>query len=188
MRPTFVFVDAGNWQNTIIDFTVESGPPFFPTRGYGIGQRREGSYKRTTGSKVIWTKEGYSFIEFEDGRSYLEVKVDYWKSWVHARLHTPTDQPGAMTLYESNDHLSFAKHLTAEKQVEEFVPREGTVTRWEAVSRINHYFDSTVLACVAGYEAGVRLIAASPAEEPLDALGPDVLEERPAWLLKPWNK
>lgn len=173
IKPTFVFVDAGNWQDTIINFAVESGPPFFPTKGYGIGQRREGKYKRDTGSTVIWSKEGYNLVKLPDGRHYIEIKADHWKSWVHARWRTPLDKPGAMTLFESNDHLSFAKHQTAEKEVEEFVPREGMVRRFEAVSRQNHYLDALMLACVAGHEAGVRLIdavaaaliAAPPARE-----------------------
>jgi hypothetical protein len=72
-------------------------------------------------------------------------------------------------LFDSTDHLSFAKHLTAEKQVEEFVPREGTVVRWEAVSRNNHWFDASTMACVAGHAAGVRLAQNIPAAAPAKA-------------------
>lgn len=182
MKPTFVFVDAGNWQNTVINFTLESGAPFFPTKGYGIGQRREGQYKRPTGSTVIWSGENYALVKLEDGRHFAEVKVDYWKSWVHARLHTPVDQPGALTLFESNDHLSFAKHLTAEKQIEEFVPREGPVTRWEAVSRVNHWFDATVLACVSAHKAGMRLIDQPKSTQPQAKPTEEPRREKFSWL------
>jgi hypothetical protein len=98
-----------------------------------------GEYKRETGSKVVGDGEHYNLVQRPDGRQFLEVATDKWKSWLHARLKTPIDQPGAMTLFdpgiETGEHLSFAKHLTSEKQVEEFEPGQGTVTKWEAVSR-----------------------------------------------------
>jgi hypothetical protein len=106
-------------------------------------------------------------------------------------LHTPLNKPGAMTLFDGNNHLSFAKHLTAERQVEEFSPGEGTVIRWEAVSRNNHYLDATCLACVAGHEAGMRLIevalpavvATSPAPTPTPHDRPEFMPERPdRWM------
>lgn len=184
LRPTFAFVDAGNWQDTILQFVAESGPPFFGTKGYGTGQRREGSYRRDTGSTVVWTKDGYGLVRLQDGREYVEVSADRWKTWLHARVRTPLGQDGALTLFhgtDPNEHVSYAKHLTAERQVEQFDPKRGTVTTWQAVSRNNHWLDATVLACVAGHEAGVRLIepAAPPAAAPVTAVRePD--RERPA--------
>lgn len=166
IAPTFSFLDAGNWQDTILGFCIEQGPPFFAAKGYGIGQRREGNYRRQTGSKVMWSKDGYALVQLADGREYIEIKVDQWKSWLHMRLKIPLDQPGAMTLFESNEHLTYAKHLTAEKQVEEFIPREGSVVKWVALTRSNHYLDATMLACVAGYEAGMRSIEALPPPPP----------------------
>jgi len=44
------------------------------------------------------------------------------------------------------EHLSIAKHFTAEKKVEEFVAGRGVVTRWVAVSRNNHWLDAVELA------------------------------------------
>lgn len=164
--PTFVFVDAGWNQETIIRFAAESGPGYFATKGFGIGQRRDGRSKRDTGAKVIGVGDRYNLIQLADGSQYIEVDADAWKTWLHARIHTPLDQMGALTLFDGFDHLSFTKHLTAEKQVEEFVPKEGLVVRWEVVSRINHYLDSTTLACVGGHASGQRLIeqlAAPPA-------------------------
>jgi hypothetical protein len=184
LRPTFAFVDAGNWRDTIHRFTSESGPPYFPSYGYGIGQRNEGQFKRDTGSKVVWAKDGYSLIQMPDRRQYVEIKVDRWKSWLHARVQTPVDKPGALTLFESNDHLSYAKHLTAEKQVEHFDTKEGMVRRWQAVSRNNHYLDATTLACVAGHEAGVRLIESQPKLAPpqtTESAGGSPLSYRGKW-------
>lgn len=183
LRPTFVFIDAGEWQDTVIAFCEEAGPPFFPTKGYGIGQRREGTYKRSTGSTVVWSKEGYSLIRMPDEtRHYIEIKVDQWKTWLHCRLTAAVDQAGGLTLFESNDHLAFCKHLTAEKQVEEFDPQIGTVVKWIALSRNNHWLDATMLACVAGHEAGVRLLLPPPVPAAPPAAARPGETQRPDWM------
>ena len=62
----------------------------------------------------------------------------------------------------STEHLTYAKHMTAEHQVEDWSPEDGTVIRWKALNRKNHYLDSTMLACVAGHGAGVRLEQPAP--------------------------
>ena len=89
-----------------------------------------------------------------------EVNADHWKSWVHQRLETPLGQPGAMTLFQAppHEHLSLAKHLTAERKVEEFMPGRGVVTRWERIRKNNHWFDALYNACAAGHASGVRLL------------------------------
>jgi len=51
---------------------------------------------------------------------------------------------GALTLYAASpqEHLAFAKHLTAEVQAEEFVAGRGRVTKWERKQRNNHWLDA----------------------------------------------
>lgn len=160
-RADLVYVDAGNWRDTVLKFCDESG--YFPTVGIGHGQRTDNAWKRPGGTRVIDEHDGYTEVRIPAGDTIIEVKVNQWKSWLHARLRTPlkTDggviSPGALTLFDSREHLSFAKHMTAERQIEKFSPREGTVTVWEKVSANNHWFDSTVLACVAGNAVGARL-------------------------------
>ena len=63
-----------------------------------------------------------------------------------------------------NDHLSFAKHLTSEKQVEEFVAGKGTVVKWLKEHKNNHWFDASYMNCVAAQLLGVRL-GGEPADE-----------------------
>jgi hypothetical protein len=48
-------------------------------------------------------------------------------------LSTAPDKPGAITLFRArpDEHLSPAKHLTAEGKTEEFAAGKGTVVRWE---------------------------------------------------------
>jgi hypothetical protein len=60
-----------------------------------------------------------------------EIDAHHWKTWVHLRLSTPKQHPGAMTIYQAppQEHLSLAKHLTAEVQTEEFVAGKGVVVR-----------------------------------------------------------
>ena len=73
-----------------------------------------------------------------------------------------------MTLFQAlpQDHLSLAKHLTAEAKVEEFVPGKGTVMRWERLPRQNHWFDVLYNACAAGHGVGVRLVEEVKAPPP----------------------
>jgi hypothetical protein len=65
-----------------------------------------------------------------------------------------------MSLFRAvaNEHLSLAKHLTAESKIEEFVAGRGVVTKWERVRRQNHWFDALYNACAAGHLCGVRLL------------------------------
>src|SRR5690349_3906368 len=92
------------------------------------------------------------------------MDADQWKTWVHQRLSTPMDKPGAMTLYQAapQEHLALAKHLTAERKTEEFVTGKGVVTKWERLRKQNHWFDALYNACVAGHLAGVRLVEEVP--------------------------
>ena len=190
VTPTLVFVDAGYQQAVVHQFCAESGPQFFAVKGYGVLQRRSGSNARVTGSKTVHHGDKYTVARLPGGELLAEVNVDVWKSWLHARLRTPLGQPGALTLFDPHvsaavddgrpaasttvkpsaanvEHLSYAKHLMAEKQVEDWDPKDGAVVRWEAVSRKNHYLDATMLACVAGHAAGVRLL--DPAAPPQPA-------------------
>jgi hypothetical protein len=79
------------------------------------------------------------------------------------------------------EHLGFAKHLTAEKRVEEFVAGRGLVSRWEAVNRNNHYLDALALACVAGHGIGQQVLSAAAAL-PTAAPQPPRRPERPDWM------
>lgn len=173
ISPTLRFVDAG-WQDEIVSrFCEESGQGWFPTKGVGATRYEnvKGGEKKQTGSRIIQVGEGYHVAQLPGWRVPLvEVQSDHWKTWVHLRLQTPVGQDGGLTLFQGGiDHLTFAKHLTAEKKVEEFIAGKGLVSRWEAINRNNHYLDSTCLACVAGHAAGARLvgdIVAAPTPAP----------------------
>lgn len=179
---TFSFVDEGNWTSTVRESCIELGiPGVYSVKGFGVLQRRTGQAKRDTGTKVLQVGENYNLLQSARGEQFIEVNVDKWKSFLHSRVTTPLGKPGAFTFYDPSvspfstpdrrsvvmpgnpaEHLSFAKHLCAEKQVMDFDAREGTVIRWEAISRNNHDLDASMLASVAGHAAGVRLLQAPP--------------------------
>jgi hypothetical protein len=111
---------------------------------------------------VFYIGEGFYINLLASPHQFLaEVDANHWKTWVQQRLVTPTDQPGAMTLCAAlpSDHLSFAKHLTAETTAEEYVAGKGVVTKWERVRKNNHWFDALYNACAAGHLAAVRLVS-----------------------------
>jgi phage terminase large subunit GpA-like protein len=155
MRPETVLVDAGNWESTIVAFCKESstGIPYWPCKGFGIQQ---------IGRRVRMHDPGYERSPQPGGYDLLDINADFWKSYVHARLQTPIAQPGGLSLFHGTviEHLSFAKHLTAEKRVEEFIGGKGLVSRWEKINRNNHFLDALALGCVGGHGVGERIVAA----------------------------
>ncbi len=154
MRPRLVLIDAGDWPDVVIQFCAESGPGFLPAKGFGTGQLGR---VPSTMRKAMYDP-GYEAVPQPPPRGgvLVEINADRWKSRLHDALQIPLGRPGALALFAApgNEHASFARHLTAEKRVEEFIAGKGLVTRWQAVSRQNHWLDSTCLAFVA--EHGTR--------------------------------
>ena len=165
--PDQVWVDCGYMTDTVYAFSRESVVDrvvrFRPCKGLGESQDKPQKYNRpkTTGVVVKFVGEGYhlSFLK-KEGLNLVEVNADHWKTWIHQRLSVPLEAEGALTLYQANqnDHLSFAKHLTAEKQVEEFIAGKGTVIKWERIHKNNHWLDALYNAAAAGHFCGVRLL------------------------------
>lgn len=171
-------------QAVVYAFCGESKPArrFLPSRGYGATQHRDKRYARPTktGSMVRYIGEEYHIAQLRSPRLLLvHVNADYWKSWVHERLSTPMDAMGAMTLFAApaKEHTKLAKHLTAEKQVEEFVPGKGMVRVWKQIRRNNHWLDALSLAAAAGHSCGVRLVP-SATQATAEAGGHEQQEDR----------
>lgn len=161
--PNAVWVDAGYMTDVVYTFIRESRAPYMASDGLGQGQEYRTSYSRpkTTGAIVKLVGEGYHFAALPNkGVTLAEVHADHWKTYTHERLTTPLDEPGAMTLFQASpsEHLSFAKHLTAERQVEEFVAGKGNIVKWVRDKKNNHWFDALYNACAAGHYCGVRLV------------------------------
>lgn len=195
--PELCFVDSGYMAPVVYSFCRESGERFRPAVGRGASQQQRQYYNRPTqtGSVVKYIGEGChgNWLAAEQ-LLLLEVDADHWKSWVHQRLLTPMGKPGALTLFQSlnpKEHLSLAKHLTAETKTEEFVVGKGVVTRWERLKRQNHWFDALYNACCAAHGCGVRLVEEE--REPVDPQPRPARPEQPARygdigrLPSPWD-
>jgi hypothetical protein len=134
-----------------------------PAVGRGAAQHYVQWYNRPTKTRTTVKSIGEEFHcnWLRDQKLRLAiVNADYWTSWVHQRLSTPLETAGAMTLYHASaeEHLSLAKHLTAEQKVTQFVAGKGVVDKWEQLRKNNHWFDTLYNACAAGHHSGVRLV------------------------------
>ena len=169
--PDQVWIDSGYQTDVIYGFCreVREGgyDRFRPTKGFGETQQLTPRYGRpkTTGKLVRFIGQDFHIV-VESGVYLVHVNADAWKSWLHERLSVPIDQAGALTIYEGppQQHLTWAKHMVAEKQVEEFVAGRGSVTTWQTVGKHNHYFDAGYNACAASWMCGARLIGERKAE------------------------
>ena len=169
--PDRVFSDSGYQSTEVYRFVRDFGAGrYWAVDGLGTAQDfGSGSYHAPTqiSDSVLLIGENYHIAKLATG---MVVKIDAneWKTWAHKRLTTPIAQPGAMTLFqgEGNTHGEFAKHLTAEQQVEEFIPLKGPKTIWKKKQKKNHWFDGLYYACVAGHLAGARLFAPKAIETP----------------------
>jgi phage terminase large subunit GpA-like protein len=170
--PLQVWIDAGYMTDVVYTFCREQPDQRFrPTIGRGAQQQRKQWYNRPTqtGSVVKHIGEGFHMNWLPTERLYLvEVDSDHWKTWVHQRLGTPVGQPGSLTFYSAppQEHLTLAKHLTAERKVEEFIAGRGVVIKWERMRRQNHWFDALYNASAAGHFCGVRLVGQPPQAAP----------------------
>ncbi len=175
--PELVLIDSGYQAPTVYGFVKEAGRRFMPAIGRGSGQQSNHNYQRPkgAGSQTIWTGDGCHVSRLEvEGVDLVEANADFWKSFLHARIATPLSTAGALSLFNASpeEHLSLAKHLTSEKQVEEFLAGKGTVVRWVRQSRNNHWFDAAYNACVAGCLLGIR-------SSDSDSNSPDVVVNPP---------
>ncbi len=185
LQPAQVWIDAGFMTPVVYEFCRGSGERFRPAVGRGASQQYRGEHynrPKQTGSTVKLIGEGYHAAWLPAERLYLlELDADHWKRWVHQRLTTPLGRPGALTLFRAqpNEHLSLAKHLTAEAKTEEFIAGKGVVVKWELVRRANHWFDALYNACAAGHGCGVRLVQE---ERPAAPPCPSPQVRHPGWV------
>lgn len=132
-----------------------------PAMGYGEGQRSGASLvgrytapkKRTNEIKYIG-RELHFAASKQHQMLIVHVNSDHWKSELHQRLAMPPDAEQAITLYDAptrRAHAEFARHLTAEKQVEEYVEGRGDIIKWERIDRQNHWLDASYNATAAGW-------------------------------------
>lgn len=169
MKPDIALVDYGYKTEPVSEFILETEPRqghagvWRACKGYGAGQNRDATYRapKRRSDMVVRLGDHYHIARLKEPKLWLvESSADHWKSWLHERIRTPVGEPGSFLLFSATaqEHMSYAKHLTAERQVEEFSAAKGRYIKWEVIRRNNHYLDASSLACVAGHLAGVRVI------------------------------
>ncbi len=94
--------------------------------------------------------------------------TDPQKSGTMLLYGEPSEIPGRDSA-DQKRHFTFGKHLTAEVEIEEVDKNKRLVRRFRSKSDLNHYYDASVLADVAGSASGVRLTGKAPMPEAIQA-------------------
>jgi phage terminase large subunit GpA-like protein len=175
--PNLVGIDSGYNPAVVYKFCREANARlgsrrYFPSKGYGSGQAvgMERSYHAPKKSKdVVQIGQGYHFTRKDVEGVYLaHVNADEWKTWLHKRLACPKEEAGALVLYKApqREHLTLAKHLTAESASQEFIQGKGSIRTWVRKRQANHYLDCLYGCCWLGHFCGYRLAESREAARP----------------------
>lgn len=140
----------------------------FSTLGRGSSQYNGTNYVRPTdvSKSVVAIGEQFHFVsDAAIGLIRVLIDADYWKQFARERLSVPVDGTAPTTLYEVgswHQHMLLARHLTAEKPVEEFKAGVGggTRIRWDKVRSQNHLLDCDYINCAAASWCGMRVVKA----------------------------
>lgn len=167
-----VWIDSRYQQDAVHSFCRESGDRYHPTIGYGGEQGRSYSQPRRISSDVRTIGDGYHETAVRSpGKAPLrriDIDANHWKTQLQDRLCCPVATSGAITLHSATgfEHLQLARHLTAERRVEEWIAGRGNVVRWEAIRRDNHWLDAFSLATAAQHFCGARVTQSDASNPP----------------------
>lgn len=159
VTPRMVFIDAQYQTDAVHAFCKASGPPYYPTHGYGTGHPgMKAFHVPSAGTGVVVGDHLYSKID--SGIRQFHIDADHWKAWVHSRFMIDVGKPASLSLYgaDPREHTLYSAHLTSETQVDEFIRGKGVKRSWKKTNRNNHWFDSTSLASAAGSLLGVSVV------------------------------
>ena len=137
-------------------------------RGVPIGARNKpmAAYRRKPGER-----HGHHWYTptVRDTRQFPHIAVDvnYWKSFVHARLAVAMGDPGCLSLFgrKPGEHQLLAEHLTAEYRVRTEA-RGRVVDEWKlrAGGPDNHWLDCLVGCAMAASIQGTVLFGMEVSE------------------------
>lgn len=160
---------GGEWASIVQRWVTEAKGAWIATRGFGFGQERRTSHIKREKSVVVAHGDGYVVTKLKGSKARaVEMEVDRWKTFVHARFACSPNVDGAWRLFVSSDrkqHFAFAKHLTAEREERVFSQERGWVSRWVAKRKSNHWLDTMVGNAVLGHLCGIR-VGAQDVERP----------------------
>lgn len=190
-------VDSG-WQSpAVYQACRQIGLGIYPAKGHGKSHGCASLSFREVVTRTPNRKpgDGWFMQRQPNGLWLVHCDTDRWKSFDHARWLTPEGKPGAAYLYgqigdeerrhidkrlpkEAKEHFAFAKHLTAEVEIEDVV-RGKLVRAWKVkAGRVqNHYLDASYLADVAAAMQGIRLLGDAKAPQRTRRTRPKQVEE-----------
>jgi phage terminase large subunit GpA-like protein len=157
IRPSAVWVDGAYQPSSVYKFVQESGNEYLMSIGYSAIQRfgRAKGYKAPENNKsksILLVGHRYHIARTtRTHRIAVHVDADYWKIQTHKMFQTQAGTKGSLTLFNALEraHLSYAKHILAEKVNED--------SRLEQVHKNNHWLDTTALCVAAAYHCGIRV-------------------------------
>jgi len=145
-------------------FCRDAGKPFYAAKGFSDGRFR---LPERAPEKIPFLEAYASHLKHE-GLWLYNINTEWWKEWLQQRFITPTFDDsqrfndGSLSVFscptDKRRHLSFSKHIVSEERRTMFVQGRGNVSKWEVLSRNNHWLDAVALACAAAGCAGVRLL------------------------------
>lgn len=172
MRIRLALVDA-SWRTEAVYLACsEWGLGLMPAMGFGrsAGCAKPNFTEGTAQTQKRRSGDGW-FLSLRDAKRSLwmvAMDADRWKAWEHDRWMTDPGNVGTMQLWGQRDrhgrqsedqkgHFTYAKHITAEVEVEEV--KDGRLTRsWKAKRDNNHYLDASYMSDVAANMMGVKLL------------------------------
>jgi hypothetical protein len=174
MRIDRCLIDANWGQSTDVVYQFCRQSSFagilLPSHGKYVGASSKpfSEYQRKRGDRVglHWR------VPNTTGRRQVRhvlIDVNYWKTFVHARLAVAMGDPGCLSLFGRDDkiHRLLADHLTAEYRVQtEGRGRTVDEWKWRPDRPDNHWFDCLVGCAVAASIQGGRVAATEPAAQP----------------------
>ena len=113
------------------------------------------------------------------------MDADRWKAWEHDRWMTTITMPGSITNFgvpgviggrlgdDEKVHHSYARHICAEKEVEEIVKNQ--LKRYWKSKGANHWLDASYMSDVAANMRGIKLLNS---EGPVMTMQPGVVRPR----------
>jgi hypothetical protein len=156
MRIDRLLVDA-NWGKstpTVRTFVRQS--PFsstiYPSHGVGIGASGKPLAEKATRGDRLGLN--WRIGQISAGQRSVRYDVNYWKSFVAARLSMGIGDPEAITFHEGHHDL-LIQHLTSEFPVRTEA-RGRVVDEWKSAGRENHWFDCLVGSAVAASITGLQ--------------------------------
>lgn len=135
--------------------------------GHGKGHYADQGYYHPdkVAGDIIWIgNQCHEKVNRKRANIVMHASANYWKTWLHNRLrveYTEEASEGAISLFGSmnqNEHMTFCRHITAEKETVSFENGKGYVKSWEAIREANHYLDSTYIACVMAHRCGFDVV------------------------------